>query len=208
MNSAGTRGSTSAWSTAAVIVAIVVSGTVVAGFLNDPQSDAIAVPGCDEVVQPEDMQRINYAFVEDKRYADPTYGWFSETKATTMSDALLAALPNNVVVLPYSMFEPLRFVPFGSETTATGTISMSGAESELVVVVQQTDEPAGPCFAGYVDERRTLADGTVIDISEGENGGRARAHTSDGSLIDVSATGALTVEQLADIAATPGLRTR
>lgn len=207
MNNAGPRRSASAWSTAGVIVAIVAVGIVAGGLLNDPQPDPETIPGCDEVVQPDATRHIDYAFIEDRRYANPDYGWFSESKALTMSDALRAALPRTTEVLPYSLHTPLQFQPFGSESTAQGLVSFGGEEGNLTVVVQQSTEPAGPCIIGYVDERHVLDDGTVVDTSDGEHGRRARAYTPDGSLIDVSITGAFTVEQLADIASAPGLRT-
>ncbi|SNS99715.1 hypothetical protein [Rhodococcoides kyotonense] len=191
MNTARTHARGSAWSTAAVIVGIVAAGTVVAGLLNDPQSEAITIPGCDEVVQPEDMQRINYAFVGADSYDDL---WFSEEKATAMSDALAGALPADAVVEP-----PLSF---DSDATAHGTVSVNGNSGQLTVRVWQSDEPAGPCFAGYVDERRSLSDGTVLDIS----GERVIAYVPDGSRIDVNADNVFTVKQLTDIATTPGLR--
>lgn len=208
MNSAGPRRSSSAWSTAGVIVAAVALGMLAGGLLNDPQPDSGEIRGCDDVVQPDDTHRIDYAFVEDKRYANPDYGWFSEAKAETMSDTLRASLPSTAEVLPYSIYTPLQFQPFGSETTAQGLIAFGGEEGNLTVVVQQSSTPPGPCILGYVDERRTFDDGAVIDTSDGEHGRRARAYTPDGSLIDVSITGALTVEQLAVIAAAPGLRIR
>lgn len=189
--------------------AVVIIGTVgvVAGVANYSRSDATAIPGCDHAVEPDDTHNIDYSFIEDRRYADPDYGWFSDTKAVTMSDALRAALPADTEVLPYSLTPPLQFQPFGSETTANAVVALGGEEGDLTVVVQRSDTPAGPCITGYVQERRTLDDGTIVDTSDNENGRRARAYTSDGSLIDVSITGALTVDQLADIAAEPSLRT-
>ncbi|MDV8023085.1 hypothetical protein [Rhodococcus sp. IEGM 1330] len=195
-----------AWSAVAAVV-IGAAVVVVTGVSDHSRSDATAIPGCDEVVEPDDTHNIDYSFIEDRRYADSDYGWFSDTKAVNMSDALRAALPADTEVLPYSITPPLQFQPFGSETTAQALVALRGEEGDLTVVVQRSDTPAGPCITGYVQERRTLDDGTIIDTSDNENGRRARAYTSDGSLIDVSITGALTVEQLADIAAEPGLRT-
>ena len=189
-----------------MVVAIDTVGIAAGGLLNTPRPDPYTIPGFDEVVQPDGTRRIDYAFVEDKRDAIPDYGWFSEAKALTMSDVLRSALPSTTEVLPYSFHTPLHFLSFGSEATAQGLISFGGEEGDLTVVVQQSTEPAGPCIFGYVDERRPLGDGTVIDTSDGEHGRRARAYTPDGCLIDVSITGAFTAEQLAGISAAPGLR--
>lgn len=89
------------------------------------------------------------------------------------------------------VYPPLQFQPFASEATAHGLVALDSEEGDLTVVVQRFNEPVGACIAGYVGERRTLSGGTVVDTADGEHGRRARAYTSDGSLIDVSVTGAL-----------------
>jgi len=61
-------------------------------------------------------------------------------------------------------------------------------------------------LAGYVDERRTLSDGTVVDLRSSERGSRVEVYGTDGSIVDVSADPVLTVQQVTDIAMTPGLR--
>lgn len=193
---ASERGSKSAWSTTAVVVGIVAVGILVAGLLDDSQPDAVAIPGCDEVIQPEDMQRINYAFVGDD--SAPT-GF----DATTMSDALIQALPSGTTVKPDPMFPPLTF---DVDATAHGTISLGGAVGDLTVMLSTSDQPVGPCFAGYVDERRTLGDGTAVDTTSGETRSRVRVYAPDGSRVDASADSVLTVQQLTDIAMAPGLR--
>lgn len=190
----------SPWSTVAVIAAIVAAGTVVAGLTNDPQSDAVAIPGCDEVVQPEEMHRINCAFVVGNDYPEGT--WISEAKASAMTSALRGALPEGTAVVPDEAWPPLVFEPAGNDLTATGKIVMDGVVGDLTVAVRESDEPAGPCFAGFVDERRTVDDGTVIDISAH----RVLAYATDGSAIDVNSRHVLTPEQLVVIATTPEFR--
>lgn len=214
MKTVGASSSRSAWSTAAVIVAIVAVGTVVAGLLNEPQTDLVAIPGCNEVIQPEELHRVNFAFIVDESEDNPDTRWFSEAKAAAMSNALAGALPTGSMVESDSLSTPLRFGPidtavegssFGGGTTAHGTILLSGESADVTVTVQKSNEPAGPCFAGSVDERRKVDAGTVVDISDGETRRRVIAYTDD-SRIDASADGALTVEQLIDIATIRGLR--
>ncbi|QII05727.1 hypothetical protein BH93_10405 [Rhodococcoides fascians A25f] len=215
MNTMRPRSSKSAWSTAAVIIAIVAVGVVVAGLLHNPQPDAITIPGCDEVTQPEDLHRVNFAYVPNGSYDNADYPWFSRAKAAAMSDALAGALPRGATVEPDSMGPSLVFGPIssspgggisGGDTSANGFLSMGSVEGGLTVTVSKSDQPPGPCFAGYVDERRTLADGIVVDISGGEKNRRVQAFVPDGSRIDASSAGLLTVEQLMDIVTAPGLR--
>lgn len=205
MKTAGTH--SSKWSTAAVIFAIVAAGTAVAGVLDDPATD---IAGCEEVVQPEQAQRINFAFVGEESYDNPDHPWFTEAKATAMSDALAQSLPAGTDVAFDAPARALYFGPIGSQegnpaggiTTARGTIAVGGKTGRLTVSVQKSDEPPGPCFEGYVDERRTLDDGTVVDLRDGG----VRAYTPDGTLIDASADNMLTTEQLLDLVTAPGLR--
>lgn len=114
MNTMRPRSSKSAWSTAAVIIAIVAVGVVVAGLLHNPQPDAITIPGCDEVTQPEDLHRVNFAYVPNGSYDNADYPWFSRAKAAAMSDALAGALPRGATVEPDSMGPSLVFGPISS----------------------------------------------------------------------------------------------
>lgn len=202
MSTESARGS--AWSTAAVIVGIVAAGTVVAGLSNEPQSDAISIPGCDEVIQPEEMERYNFTIYE----GDPAEGkpWLSAQKAAAMTDALAEALPAGLVVDPSEMSPTLVFLPqsddaLTSEASAVGLVAMDGREGPLAVRVLHSDDGPGPCFAGTVDERRTDDDGIVLDISDR----RVIAYVPDGSTIDVSSD-VLTRDQMITVATDPGLR--
>ncbi|OZC88532.1 hypothetical protein CH254_11495 [Rhodococcus sp. 06-412-2C] len=186
----------SVWSTVAVIVGTVAAGVVVAGLLHDPQPAAVSIPGCEEVVQPEDMQRINYAIAGP----DSVPVGFD---AAAKSAALIQALPAGTTVEPDAMFPPLTF---DTGANAFGRIVLGGAVGDVSVMLSTSDQPAGPCFAGYVDERRTLSDGTVVDVTSGQNGSRVEVYATDGSHVDVSADRVLTVQQVTDIAMTPGLR--
>lgn len=196
-----TKSKKSAWSTAAVIVAIIAVGILAAGLLDDPESDAIAIPGCAEVVAAEDLERVNYAF------GTGDFSWFSDAEAADMSEALADALPTGSAVQSDPNWPSLQFEAMHGTASAWGIVSAAGEQGPLTVDVSRTDQPVGPCFAGYVDERRTLPDGTVVDTFAGTKENRASAHTPDGSLIDAYSQGPLTVDQLVTIVTTPGLRT-
>ncbi|MEW2014559.1 hypothetical protein [Rhodococcus sp. NPDC076796] len=210
MKSTGARGSV--WSTVAVIVGIVAVGTVVAGLLHEPQPEPIAIPGCAEVIQPEDLVRVNYAFVIEGDADVSEVPWRFEAKAQSMTDALIAALPTGATV------DPDPFAPaFGFDALAVrqsldgyadafGTVTVGDRTGTLTVTVWLSSEPVGPCFAGVVDERSTQADGTVLDIQDSKDASRVIARATDGTRIDVSANGVLTLEHVIDIALAPGLR--
>lgn len=210
MKSTGARGSV--WSTVAVIVGIVAVGTVVAGLLHEPQPEPIAIPGCAEVIPPEDLVRVNYAFVIEGDADVSEVPWRFEAKAQSMTDALIAALPTGATV------DPDPFAPaFGFDALAVrqsldgyadafGTVTVGDRTGTLTVTVWLSSEPVGPCFAGVVDERSTQADGTVLDIQDSKDASRVIARATDGTRIDVSANGVLTLEHVIDIALAPGLR--
>ncbi|MEK8072592.1 hypothetical protein [Rhodococcoides navarretei] len=210
MKSTGARGSV--WSTVAVIVGIVAAGTVVAGLLHEPQPEPIAIPGCEEVIQPEDLVRVNFAFVSEGDVDSSEVPWRFEAKSQAMTDALIAALPDGSVVEPEPFAPTFGFdavavrQSFDGYATAFGTITAADRTGTLAVTVGLSDQPAGPCFAGVVDERSTQADGTVLDIQDGTDTTRVVAVATDGTRIDVNANGVLTLEQLIDIALAPGLR--
>lgn len=163
----------------------------------------------------EELHRVNFAFIVDESGNNPDARWFSDAKGAAMSNALAGALPTGAVVEADPPSPSLRFETIdsavggssfvGSTTTAHGKVFLSGQSGELTVTVQKSNEPAGPCFAGIVDERRKVDAGTIVDISDGETLRRVIAYTN-GSRIDASADGALTVEQLIDITTTRGLR--
>ncbi|MDV8020140.1 hypothetical protein [Rhodococcus sp. IEGM 1330] len=210
MKSTGAWGSV--WSTIAVIVGIVAAGTVVAGLLHEPQPDPVAIPGCEEVIQPEDLVRVNYAFVSEGDADISEVPWRFEAKARSMTDALIAALPTGATV------EPEPFAPtFGfdavavrqsldGEADALGTVTVGNRTGALTVTVGLSDEPAGPCFAGFEEERSTREDGTVLDTVNRTDTHRVVAYAPDGTRIDVNANDVLTLEQVIDIALAPGLR--
>lgn len=210
MKSTGARGSV--WSTVAVIVGIVAVGTIVAGLLHEPQPDPVVIPGCEEVIQPEDSVRVNYAFIGGGDVAASEVPWRSEAKAQSMTDALIAALPTGAVIEPDPFALAFGFdaravrQSFDGYADAFGTITAGDRTGTLTVTVGLSDQPAGPCFAGVVDERSTQADGTVLDIQDSKDTSRVIARATDGTRIDVNARGVLTREQVIDIARAPGLR--
>ncbi|WP_415973864.1 hypothetical protein [Rhodococcus sp. 077-4] len=210
MKLTGTR--SSAWSTVAVILGTVTAGTIAAGLLHNPQPEPVVIPGCAEVVQPEDMHRVNFAFVVAGDVDKSEVPWRFEAKARAMTDALIAALPTGAVVEPDPLAPAFGFdavavrQSLSGDAEAFGTITVGNRTGILTVTVGLSDQPAGPCFAGVVDERSTQADGTVVDTTNGTDTHRASASAPDGTRIDVNARGVLTHEQVVDIALAPGLR--
>ena len=89
---------------------------------------------------------------------------------------------------------------------STVVVILGTVAAGVSVMLSTSDQPAGPCFAGQVDERRTLNDGTVVDVRSSERGSRVEVYGNDGSIVGVSADPVLTVQQVTDIAMTPGLR--
>lgn len=210
MKSTGAQGSI--WSTVAVIVGIVAVGTVVAGLLHEPQPDPIAIPGCEEVIQPEDLVRVNYAFVSEGDADVSEVPWRFESKAQSMTDALIAALPTGATVEPEPFAPTFGFdavavrQSFDGEADALATVTVGDRTGILSVTVGLSDVPPGPCFAGVVEERSMQADGTTLDIQDRTDTSRVLASATDGTRIDVNANGVLTLDQVIDIALAPGLR--
>ncbi|MDV7987347.1 hypothetical protein [Rhodococcus sp. IEGM 1374] len=210
MKSTGAQGSI--WSTVAVIGGIVAVGTVVAGLLHEPQPDPIAIPGCEEVIQPEDLVRVNYAFVSEGDADVSEVPWRFESKAQSMTDALIAALPTGATIEPEPFAPTFGFdavavrQSFDGEADALATVTVGDRTGILSVTVGLSDVPPGPCFAGVVEERSMQADGTTLDIQDRTDTSRVIASATDGTRIDVNANGVLTLDQVIDIALAPGLR--
>ncbi|TQF66346.1 hypothetical protein FK531_17710 [Rhodococcus spelaei] len=109
---------------------------------------------------------------------------------------------------------------FGGRTTASGTVTRGPAVGSLTADVHRSDEPVPPCVAGELTRRTTLADGSVVDSQDTwvEYDGVRRlvrsadAYLPDGTRIRLSLDDRksgelpLTVDELAAIALTPGLR--
>ncbi|MGW5074978.1 hypothetical protein [Rhodococcus sp. NPDC004095] len=111
------------------------------------------------------------------------------------------------------------------KSDARGIVVRGGHTGTLYAAVRTWDRPPPPCVAGELDERRLLPDGTVVDVRDTWSELRgvrtlaavATAYPPDGSRVIVTVddedgdahSGALplTVDELASIAADPGLRT-
>lgn len=199
------------------------------------------IPGCDAVEPPGETEWIAYSSHDDYGYDNPDYPWFSGPKADAMSRALRDALPGGVEVEFAAPDRSLIFQPimsedtpedgapdFGGDTNAGATVSRDGKSGSLSVAVRQNTDPIPACVAGYLDARRTLADGTVVDVLDTwseTNGVRtlsrsASAYVPDGTRVSAYATDAaytdgeetisgtvpFTVDELVSMVAAPGLR--
>ncbi|CRK53183.1 conserved hypothetical protein [Rhodococcus sp. RD6.2] len=223
------------------------SGVEPGDYVTEPVTYPVDIPGCDEVGPPAGPGRNVYWASYGpawEGYDDPAYPWLTAAKATAMSDALAAAIPDDVEIrfgAPNWMlqFQPVWHVdPEGlpddvdpdsvnGDSDATGFLTRPGASGRLRVAVREQHSGVPPCVAGRLDERRSLPDGTVVDAVDtwSENHGirtlkrTAVAYAPDGSRVSVrvddetgygeaARSGALplTVDELATIAADPGLR--
>ncbi|MBF6213039.1 hypothetical protein IU433_26990 [Nocardia puris] len=192
------------------------------------------IPGCETVDPPGDDQAFGWMSVDAFGYDNPEFPWFSARKAMAMSTALREALPDGVVVGFGPLEDSLLFGPivagpegtsFGDFTDARATVWRGENAGSLWVTVRQSAEPIPPCVAGVLDERRTLADGTVVDTHDtwSEVDGvrtlsrHAVVYLPDGSVVGANAddrpgdeqptgTVPLTVEELVALATLPELR--
>ncbi|WP_064076313.1 hypothetical protein [Prescottella equi] len=199
------------------------------------------IPGCDVVERPGESEWTAFVVDRDSGYDNPDYPWFSGPKAGAMSRALRDALPGGVEVEFASPERSLIFQPIMSEdapedgapdyegnTNADATLSRDGKNGSLSVAVRLSTDAIPACVAGYLDARRTLADGTVVDVLDTwseTNGVRtlsrsASAYAPDGTRVSAYATDAavadsgqansgtvpLTVDELVVLVTAPGLR--
>ncbi|WP_305093044.1 hypothetical protein [Prescottella sp. R16] len=196
------------------------------------------IPGCDVVEPPGESEMIAYAHYGAPAYENPDYPWFSGPKALAMSQALVDALPAGTEVefaapeaslyfQPISSYEDPT-IDLGGSTDAHATLRRGDARGSLWVSVRQTADPVPPCVAGSLDARRTLGDGTVVDVQDtwSETDGvrtvsrSAAVYTTDGSRIHLSASDAsysdgeekhssavpLSIDELVTLATLPQLR--
>ncbi|MFD4294929.1 hypothetical protein ACFWQG_17105 [Rhodococcus sp. NPDC058532] len=220
------------------------TGPAAPTYVTEPVAYPVDIPGCAEVLPPPPpvtgsgwtMYGASYG------YGDPDFAWLTAPKATAMTDALRAALPTDADVrfdAPRRMllFQPIfRMNPdqlpedvapedVSGVSESRGFLVRGEGSGTLRTAVRAGSGTPPDCVAGALDERRTLADGTVVDVLDSwfERGGvrtrtaGATAYTPDGSRVDVSVddtdgdthSGALplTVDELARVAAEPGLRT-
>ncbi|WP_137723018.1 hypothetical protein [Prescottella subtropica] len=196
------------------------------------------ITGCDVVEPPSKGEFVAYLRDKSPGYDNPTYPWFSGPKALAMSEALVGALPAGTEVEFASPEASLYFRPIvsdeesapdlGGSTDTSGTLLRGDARGSLWVSVQQNADPVPPCVAGALDARRTLGDGTVVDVQDtwSETDGErtlsrsATAYTTDGSRIHLSASDSsysggeeklsgtvpLSIDELVTLATLPALR--
>lgn len=182
---------------------------------SDPSDPPAEIPGCATVLAPDSSA---VAFVVDEgSYDNPRYPWFSGRKATALSDALAAALPNDTVVefpVPgtalFGSNTALRFGPvrgpsdsssvddpsFFASSNAAGLLIRNGRGVDMNVSLSQSKRGVPPCIGGNLDRRQVLADGTVVDTNEstGDVAGKAAvirtasAYAPDGTTLSVNAS--------------------
>ncbi len=206
-----------------------------------------SIPGCTGVESPGDgLSSISYWSTGAQTYDDPRFPWFSGPKATVMSEAVRRSLPASAVIEFASPDESLNFGPLRvpsesselpeglsleemADTWASATLVRDGKAGALDIRVTSRTGPVPPCIAGSLVERRTLADGSVVDAQDTwseTNGVRtlsrsALLYGADRTFVQASATDAvysgspgveisglvpLTVEELIALVSLPQLR--
>ncbi|MEU8899327.1 hypothetical protein [Nocardia sp. NPDC048505] len=239
----------SRWKVALSCVAVVAAAYLAAGLLFDPTPPStppsgysyvtppvrfpVQISGCETVEPPRKGGLFGVILGEKDGYDNPFYPWFSGPKATAMTEALRAALPEDVEIAFASLQRSLLFEPilgedpkqenYGSDTAARATLLRGDRAGALRVSVRLSAQPVPPCVAGDLDERRTLADGTIIDTHDTWHetnrvrtlSRTATAYLPDGTVVRANATDQvtdraaaipLTIEELVTIVTTPGLR--
>lgn len=217
---------------ASVIVTVVALGVVAAGLLRSPESTVaerdssivsepieypVDIPGCSEVEPPpssEGEMFMTSSIVQgSSSYDNPAYPWLTSGKAGAMSDAVLAALPDDVSVrlaMPSMslVFQPVKDygddIPEGlsPSTDAMGELERADTSAFASISVRPSDALVPACVAGALDARITQADGTVIDTDDTwfeYDGNRtnfrsATAYHPDGTLVTANLTGSSSVE--------------
>ncbi|OZD58358.1 hypothetical protein CH263_24140 [Rhodococcus sp. 06-1059B-a] len=173
--------------------------------VSEPVDTSAPIPGCDTVVE-ADEERLSMSFVGERSYDNPRFPWFNGPKATAMSDAVASALPDDVELAFAAPQQSLLFgpifdfgdgdePPYSGSTDAWGAVNRGDASGSVQVSVQQGPHTVPGCVAGSLDERKTLPDGTVVDLLDTWaeiNGVRTisrsvQAYTTDGTWIHVSA---------------------
>jgi hypothetical protein len=223
------------------------SGFTPNDYVTEPGTYPVEVPGCDDVEPPSGPGRTFYWASHGplwEGYDNPEYPWSTASKATAMSDSLAASIPGDVEVRFDAPERMLRFQPVwhvdpkglpedvdpdsvNGDSDATGFLTRNRGAGRLRVAVREQHSGIPPCIAGQLDERRSLPDGTIVDVVDTwyeEHGDRtlqrtAVAYAPDGSRVSArvddetgygsaARSGALplTVDELASIAADPGLR--
>lgn len=206
--------------------------------VDEPFDPTAPIPGCDVVKPPGKGFMTAVTSQGEPSYDNPKFPWFTGPKATAMSDAVAELLPPgaeiefaspelSLIFQPITDFSEATPNPPNGSTNAHATVINGSAEGGVYVTVQQTSEPVPLCIAGSVDERRTLADGVIVDVQDTwheVDGVRtlsrsASAYVADGSRISAGAndvhgatqqehSGAvpLTIDDLVRIVADPRLR--
>ncbi len=204
-----------------------------ASTVSDPKA---AIPGCDEVEAPPEAGEETFkSKIGEDVYDTPRFPWFTSAKATAMSDALKGLLPAGAELQFGRVTESFVFQPitdFGDpdptgSTNAYGSVVNGDAGGRVQVYVQKTSAPVPPCVTGQLDERRTLPDGTVVDLRERrshDDGEQTIARSVDAYVADGSWIGAtaddrvgenekersgkvpLTIDDLVHIVSDPRLR--
>ncbi|KQS01016.1 hypothetical protein ASG12_06515 [Williamsia sp. Leaf354] len=206
--------------------------------VEEPFDPKAPIPGCATVEQPDPGSGtiISRLSSGTPSYDNPRFPWFSGPKATAMSNAVADQLPPRATIDFANPSSSLFFGPIldldesapdpEGSTIASGSLTNGDAHGSVFLTVQKTSAPVPPCVAGQLDARRTLPDGTIVDVHDTwrevdgvrTNTRSADATATDGSRITANAgdtlgntqqsRGAvpLTIDDLVRIVGDPRLR--
>ena len=206
-------------------------------IVEEPVDPTAPIPGCETVEPPTEPILSAFTSSAEPSYDNPKFPWFSGPKTTAMSNAVADRLPEGAEIEFASPMQSLIFQPiddygdsapeFNGITIATGSVVNGDARGGVTLQVHQRSSPIPPCVAGNLDERRTLQDGTLVDVHDTwreVNGVRsltrsAQAYATDGTWIYANSSDAftttqqensgkvpLTIDDLVRIVSDPGLR--
>lgn len=143
--------------------------------------------------------------------------WFTADKAASMSVALRSGLPDGVTLSPDVHNQQSDPLPFTNDPSGTALLTRAGSTAQLVIQSQRWDKTPPPCTDQIV-MRYTSPDGTVVDVYAGTgqysylgadafhpDGTWVNAYLQPADPLDQHASLPLTAQELAELAASPGL---
>lgn len=149
--------------------------------------------------------------------AEQAPAWFTVDKAASMSMALRSGLPAGVTLSPDVHDKRSDPLPFTNDPSGAALLTRGGSTARLVIQSQRWDKTPPPCTDQIV-MRYTSPDGTVVDVYAGTgpysylgadafhpDGTWVNAYLQPPDPLDQHTSLPLTAQQLAELAASPGL---
>ena len=145
-------------------------------IVEEPVDPTAPIPGCETVEPPGEDEYASSISIGEDSYNNPKFPWFNSAKATAMSNAAVESLPPDAEIEFASPERSLVFQPisdFGDAqpelkgyTYASAALVNGDAKGSVFLQVQKNSDSIPACVAGYLDERRTTAEGVVVDVQD------------------------------------------